>query len=164
MGKVGWADGYVYQAVLDDDYDLALYRGTVGVIGSIITWRTYFSENVTYINPAQLRWTQRTAGGRGRGALLRESLREKGWDGPPIDVVKTPSGMVTVDHTLAAVALELGMSKIPVRVHRPHDKLPQEMVGRFGSSTTWGEAIAQRAGNQVPPPPANGTDIPPVIR
>lgn len=121
-----------------------------------------------YINPADLRWTQRTAGGRGRSEQLRQSLREHGWVGDAIDVVETNKGLVTVDHTRAAVALELGMEKIPAMIHHPAEPLPSKMVEirRFVSregkvATTWGEAIAYRASRQTPPLPPTGTKTPP---
>ncbi len=123
---------------------------------------------VILIDPAELRWTQRTAGGRGRADILRESLSRRGWEGPPIDVVETPEGMVTVDHTRAAVALELNLGKIPARVHQPSDPITREYAIRRGFifpdgrvAATWGEAIAARAARQRPPLPPTGTSIPP---
>ena len=70
---------------------------------------------------------------------------------------------MTVDHTRAAVALELDIKEIPARVHQMSESLPSEMIAnsRFGSSKTWGEAAAYRAGNQVPPLPPTGTTTPP---
>ncbi len=52
-----------------------------------------------------------------------------------------------------AVARELGIKEIPVRVHAPNEPLPPDMIGRFGDAKTWGEALAQRTGNQKPPLP-----------
>jgi hypothetical protein len=117
-----------------------------------------FTRNV---NPRELRWTQRTAGGRGRAQALRENMAARGWDGPPIDVVHTRDGLVTVDHTRAAIAIEMNMETIPVREHLFHELLPRDMVGRFGPAKTWGEAIAYRAANQRPPLPPTGTIHPP---
>lgn len=119
------------------------------------------APNIRYVDPKTLRWTQRTAGGGGRADPMRQSMRTKGWDGPPIDVVETPGGLVTVDHTRAAVAQELGIDKIPVRVHAPNELLPPEMAGRFGSARTWGEAAAARGASQRPPLPPTGTTTPP---
>ena len=142
------------------------------IAGAVITWRAYTFNNVRTVDPATLRWTQTTAGGRGRAAALRESMKNNSWDGPPIDVVETPDGLVTLDHTRAAVALELGIKEIPVRVHKASDPLPAEMITgpngpRFtandgsGHATTWGEAAAIRGGNQNPPLPPTGTTTPP---
>jgi hypothetical protein len=92
-------------------------------------------------------------------------MLEKGWDGPPIDVVETADGLVTVDHTRAAIALELGMDRIPARIHQPDEPLPVDMIrrARFKAADgtvakTWGEAIAIRAGRQRPPLPSTGTE------
>ena len=115
------------------------------------------------VNPAELRWTQTTAGGNDRADAMRASMAKNGYNGPPIDVVKTPSGIVTVDHTRAAVALEQGITSIPATLHLPTDLLSAEMAGRFGSATTWGEAAAYRAANQRPPLPADGTPTPPKL-
>ncbi|WP_230338125.1 hemagglutinin repeat-containing protein [Paralysiella testudinis] len=123
------------------------------------------SGDVININPADLRWTQRTAGGNGRADVLRESIKSQGYAGDPIDIVKTVDGAVTLDHTRAAIALEQGIKNIPARVHLPSDPLPPEMIKnkRFGNSKTWGEAASYRAGKQNPALPSTGTKIPPKL-
>jgi hypothetical protein len=137
-------------------------RGNEGAIrGRILGIVDDINPSISSINPSQLRWTQRTAGGRGRADVLRRSMAERGYDGAPIDVVSTADGLVTVDHTRAAVALELGIEQIPARIHLPDELLPSDMVGRFGSARTWGEAAAHRAANQRPPLPPTGTTDPP---
>jgi filamentous hemagglutinin len=78
-----------------------------------------------------------------------------------VDVVRSADGLVTVDHTRAAVALEYGIRGIPARVHSPTDVLPSSMTGRFGPATTWGDAAAYRAATQRPPLPSTGTVTPP---
>ncbi len=124
------------------------------------------SERVLEVNPKELRWSQTTAGGRGRADAIRQSMSEKGWAGEPIDVVKTPDGLVTVDHTRAAVALELGIEKVPVRVHMPNESLPADMRSRpwnrFGQTAeTWGEAVKLRGAGQTPSLGPTGTSTPP---
>lgn len=122
------------------------------------------APEVRLVDPKTLRWTQRTAGGSGRADTLRASMG-KGWSGEPIDVVATEQGLVTVDHTRAAVAIELNMTKVPVRIHLPSEPLPPEMLARpWGGGakpTTWGEAAAARAAAQRPPLPPTGTPTPP---
>ncbi|MCO8579876.1 filamentous hemagglutinin N-terminal domain-containing protein [Burkholderia multivorans] len=118
---------------------------------------------VVNVNPADLRWTQRTAGGNGRADTLRQSIAQNGYSGSPIDVVQTTDGIVTVDHTRAAIALERGITSIPATLHLPTDPLPPDMVGRFGNATTWGDAAAYRAANQRPPLPPTGTTTPPKL-
>ena len=60
------------------------------------------------MDPSDIRFSQNTAGGRGRAAQLRESMKD-GWNGPAVDAVRTPDGIVTIDNTRIAVARELGL-------------------------------------------------------
>jgi RHS repeat-associated protein len=118
------------------------------------------------VDPATLRWSQTTAGGRGRAAEIRASMAARGWDGPPIDVVSTPEGLVTVDHTRAAVAVEQGITQVPVRIHAPDEALPPDMVGRpwnqaGDTASTWGGVVAVRGAGQSPPIGPTGTSTPP---
>jgi filamentous hemagglutinin len=124
---------------------------------------TVTEASVAEIDPRNLLWTQRTAGGNGRADNYRETIGAGQWPWDPIDVVRTPAGLTTVDHTRAAVALELGVNSIPARVHLPGDPLPAEMQGRFGNAMTWGEAVEYRASNQRPPLPPEGTPTPPTL-
>lgn len=73
-------------------------------------------------------------------------------------------GLVTLDHTRAAVALELGIGSIPVRVHGIDESLLSSMTGRFGDSIIWGETVAYRSGNQNPKLPPLGTTTPLVFQ
>ncbi len=59
--------------------------------------------------------------------------------------------IVTIDNTRVAVARELGIKQIPVRVHQPTKLLPKSMRGRFG------EALKHRSAGQNPPLPVTGT-------
>jgi hypothetical protein len=116
---------------------------------------------VIAVDPATLRYSQRTAGGKGRADLLRISMREKGYSGEPIDVVQTQEGLVTIDNTRPAVALELGIESIPARVHAPSDPVPPHMFERFGDAKTWGEVLARRVARQDPPLPPGGASTRP---
>lgn len=139
-----------------------LANGAKGV-GELTVAEQATGGQIINVNPADLRWTQRTAGGNGRADYLRQSISENGYAGSPIDVIQTTDGIVTVDHTRAAVALEQGITSIPAALHLPTDSLPANMLGRFGSATTWGEAAAYRAANQRPPLPPTGTTVPPQL-
>ena len=88
------------------------------------------------IDPHTLRFSQRTAGGNGRAITLRESMKAGGWNGPPIDVVETGGGLVTIDNTRVAVAQELGLKEIPASVHALNETLPDLMRTRFRGSRT----------------------------
>jgi RHS repeat-associated protein len=125
------------------------------------------AANTGMVNPAELRWSQTTAGGNGRATLYRESLAREGWkQGEFIDVVRTPDGLATLDHTRAAVALELQMRGIPARFHDPSDALPADLLTRpwnraGDTARTWGEALMLRGAGQTPPIGPTGTPIPP---
>ena len=120
------------------------------------------------INPADLRWSQTTAGGGGRADKVGPSLSKEGWNGDAIDVVQTEDGLVTVDHTRAAIALKLGIKSIPVIVHEVNEPLPMDMLtrgwDRAGTTArTWGEAVKIRAAGQTPPLGPTGTENPPKL-
>jgi RHS repeat-associated protein len=108
-------------------------------------------HNCDTVDPNELRFSQNTAGGRGRAGSLRQSMSERGWDGDPVDVVRTQDGLTTIDNTRVAVAQELELLEIPVNIHTPDELLPKDMLGRFGSAATWGEALIHRASRQRPP-------------
>ncbi len=115
--------------------------------------------DVIMVDPKILRFSQNSAGGRGRATPLRESMSSNGWNGDPVDVVITPEGyLVTIDNTRVAIAQELGISKIPVRIHNWSEGLPTSMTGRFGTAQTWGEALIHRTSRQKPPLPPSGTE------
>lgn len=119
--------------------------------------------------PTAVRWSQKTTGGNNRGALLRDSLGRRGWRGPAVDAVDTPDGPVLIDNTRARVALELGISDIPVRVHSPSQTLPPTMRWfgyegpRFGpNAKTWGDALRYRTTQNGLP--ETGTSTAPLLK
>ncbi len=119
-------------------------------------------------DPAMLRYSQRSAGANGRAATIRASMQANGWLGAAIDAVMTDRGIVTLDNTRSAVALELGMQDLPVRVHMPDEPLPPEMLGRrwnrLGQTAkTWGEAAKLRAAAQDPPMGPTGVPTAPKL-
>ncbi len=116
---------------------------------------------VQQIPPEQLRFSQRTAGGRGRAVEQRDYVQKNGTIIAPVDAVRTPDGIVTIDNTRVAVAREHGLKTIPVRVWEPSDPLPADMAKRFEGAATWGEALQIRLENQRPVLPPTGTIKPP---
>jgi hypothetical protein len=127
-----------------------------------------------WLNTAELRFSQRTAGGGGGSHALRESL-SRGWDASRggVDAIQTRGGLVTFDNTRVAVARELGIEKVSGRIHQLGDPLPEgfaRMRGldvrakRLGLSEpkTWQDALRIRTmGNKLP---LEGTDVPPLLR
>lgn len=106
---------------------------------------------------AELRFSQTTAGGGGKYERLVASMRKSGWQGAPIDVVKTGDGLTTIDNTRVLAAQDAGLTRIPAAVHDADEALPASMDGRFGDSKTWGEALEYRTSRQNPPLPTTGT-------
>jgi len=122
-------------------------------------------QTVENLDPKEVRFSQNSAGGNNRADALRRSMAENGWNGPPIDAVRIPDGVVSLDNTRVAVAREQGIPSIPVRIWEPGDPLPQAMLdsARFGPSQTWGEALAYRTSRQIPPLGPTGTLTPPSL-
>ena len=116
-----------------------------------------FTGRFARMDPTELRFSQNTAGGNGRAAAVRASMSKQGWNGPAVDAVETADGIVTLDNTRPAVARELGIPSVPVKIRLPSDPLPPSSLGRFGDASTWGEALQYRTSSQRPPLPATGT-------
>ncbi|MBC6310557.1 hypothetical protein HCJ66_13535 [Listeria sp. FSL L7-1582] len=79
-------------------------------------------------------------------------MKEKGWNGDPIDVVKMSDGMyTTIDNTRVAAARAAGI-EVKANIRNFNDLLPADMVDRFttkkGVSKTWGEALELRIQKQ----------------
>ncbi len=121
-----------------------------------------FTGQFGRLDPNDIRFSQTTAGGRGRAGRLRESMRN-GWDGPAVDAVRTQDGLVTIDNTRIAIARELGIPEVPAKIRLPRDRLPESMLGRFGEATTWGQALLHRTGGQRPPLGPTGTPMIPLL-
>ncbi len=136
----------VWESVAEGDLLVAPKSGFTGQFGRM--------------SPNDIRFSQTTAGGRGRAAQLRESMKD-GWNGPSVDAVRTPDGIVSLDNTRIAVARELGIPEVPVKIRLPSDPLPESMLGRFGDAKTWGEALLHRAGRQRPSLGPTGTPTSP---
>jgi len=122
------------------------------------------------VDPNSLWFSQRTAGSYNRAEKLRESMKENGFvhnTSNPVNVVRTPISLTTIDNTRVAVAQELQISEITILVHDYDVLLPQNMVKtkRFGNAKTWGQALEYRTGNQRPDPlPRYGTVKRPYMR
>ena len=99
---------------------------------------------VQTLSASTIRFSQSSVNGV---AEIAESMAAKGWAGAPFDVVQMESGLVTVDNT-RLLAAHMTKTSVQAIVHGVGDPLPASMAGRFGSATTWGEAVLYRIGNQ----------------
>lgn len=101
------------------------------------------------VNPNDIRFSQSSVNG---SAEIVESMRNNGWVGDPIDVVRMPDGgLTTIDNTRVAAARQAGID-VQANIHAYDDLLPVEYIDRFttkkGVPTTWGDAITLRIGKQ----------------
>lgn len=120
--------------------------------------------HVESIDPALLRYSA-TPTARGTPADYREAefvrgvLKAGGWQGEPADVVLTAEGPVTLNNVAVAVARELGLKRIPIRVHAPDE--PMRGHG------TWGRALERKMEMEYGAEGfvrSYGTEVPPPIR
>ncbi|WP_277423990.1 VENN motif pre-toxin domain-containing protein [Pectobacterium atrosepticum] len=115
--------------------------------------------NISSFDANEIRFSQNTVShnktDRGTGVKytyddLVSSMKKDGWKGEPVDVVKMPDGnMTSMDNTRISAAREASI-KVEANVRNFSDPLSKDMIdsGRFGSATTWGEAITGRINNQ----------------
>ena len=122
-----------------------------GVIGGSVVVGSPLATGagtLTEVSFSDLLWSQTSAGGvEGEKALRYRELLKNGWGTlDPPEAVLTPDGITLFDNTRAAVALDMGYEKIPVRVYLPTDAIPLEYAERIGFKgfKTWGEVLENR--------------------
>uniref|UniRef100_UPI0028C439CA RHS repeat-associated core domain-containing protein n=1 Tax=Listeria newyorkensis TaxID=1497681 RepID=UPI0028C439CA len=136
------------------------YAGAVGMLnlGYLGVWGSgVYKKNTPIIansqaqniNPSKIRFSQSSVNG---SAEIIKSMKEKGWNGNPIDVVKMSDGMyTTIDNTRVAAARVAGI-EVKANIRNFNDLLPADMVDRFttkkGVPKTWGEALELRIQKQ----------------
>ncbi|EUJ39322.1 hypothetical protein PWEIH_07876 [Listeria weihenstephanensis FSL R9-0317] len=136
------------------------YAGTYGMLslGYLGFWgsgvykkKTPINANAQAqnINPSKIRFSQSSVNG---SSEIIKSMKDKGWVGDPIDIVKMSDGLyTTVDNTRVAAARAAGID-VKATVRNFNDILPAEMVERFttnkGVPKTWGEAVELRIKKQ----------------
>ena len=101
------------------------------------------------INPNDIRFSQSSVNGSDE---IVESMRNNGWAGDTLDVVRMPDGgLTTIDNTRVVAARQAGID-VQANIHAYDDLLPSEYIDRFttkkGVPTTWGDAITLRIGKQ----------------
>lgn len=104
------------------------------------------------ISPETIRYSQTSVNG---SAEIIESMKEHGWKGDPIDVVRMDDGqLTTLDNTRVVAARAAGID-VKANVHGYNDPLPnQATIDRFttprgGAPRTWGQAVENRIGKQL---------------
>jgi RHS repeat-associated protein len=99
---------------------------------------------------SSIRFSQSSVNG---AAEIEASMRNSGWVGDAIDVVRMPDGGLTsLDNTRLLAASRAGID-VQARVHGFDDALPYSLVERFttpkgGVPSTWGDAVINRIGGQ----------------
>jgi RHS repeat-associated protein len=120
-------------------------------------------DSGTVMNPNDLNFSQRTAGGKGKTQKLTEQLND-GWDfsKQPADVIQVGEKLVTFDNTRIGVAQKLGLDKVKVKIHQLTDLLPgwfaqqrglidKAMQNKLPVPKTWGDALKIRTkDNRLP--------------
>lgn len=113
----------IIRSAIDED---ELDQDALAEIGAFILRNSV--GKIKWIDPTVLRYSQRTAGGNGRAASIRQSMQTNGWvpEEGPINAILTKKGLVAFDNTRPAVAVELGLKKVTTKVHDLTDPLPSD--------------------------------------
>lgn len=83
-----------------------------------------------------------------------DSMKAKGWDGEPIDVVRMPDGNLTTIDNTRVLAARYAEIDVQANVHAFDEVLPQDLdlIERLttpkGVPQTWGDAVLLRIGKQ----------------
>nr|WP_323866508.1 hypothetical protein [Xenorhabdus sp. Flor] len=104
---------------------------------------------VVELDPKTIRFSQNSVNDT---AELVQSMKNKGWAGEPIDVIRMSDGkLTTIDNTRVLAASRAGI-KVKARIYDGTSPLPPEFTQRFttykGIPSTWEEAINLRIGKQ----------------
>jgi hypothetical protein len=116
-------------------------------------------SNTSTLNPNEIRFSQNTVsysktdrvtGSKYTYDDLVTSMKNTGWKGDPVDVVKMPDGKITsMDNTRITAAREAGID-VKATIHDFNEKLTPEIQKARGWEryNTWGEAIQGRINKQ----------------
>ena len=103
------------------------------------------------INPNDIRFSQSSVNG---ASEIIDSMKAKGWDGDPIDVVRMPDGNLTTIDNTRVLAARYAEIDVQANVHAFDEVLPQDLdlIERLttpkGVPQTWGDAVLLRIGKQ----------------
>ena len=93
------------------------------------------------INPNDIRFSQSSVNG---ASEIIDSMKAKGWDGDPIDVVRMPDGNLTTIDNTRVLAARYAEIDVQANVHAFDEVLPQnlDLIERLttpkGVAQTWG--------------------------
>lgn len=108
------------------------------------------SGNVQTLDPSVIRFSQSSVN---NVDLVTESMRARGWQGSPIDVVRMSDGsLVTIDNTRLLAASRANIS-VKAIIHEANEALNTEQIERFttkkgGAPSTWEGAALNRINEQ----------------
>jgi len=106
--------------------------------------------SIVDLDPMQVRFSQSSVSDVEE---IAQSMRARGWQGAPIDVVRLPNGtLVTIDNTRLLAAGRAGIQARAI-IHEAGEALPAEFAERFlprngPPPQTWEEAVLNRINNQ----------------
>lgn len=107
-------------------------------------------DKVSDINPNKIRYSQSSVNG---AENIVQSMKQNGWRGAAIDVVRMPdSKLTTIDNTRVLAARKVGID-VKANVYNYDELLPNSgLIERFttkkGIPQTWGDAVNLRIGKQ----------------
>lgn len=120
--------------------------------GEVVEEIRTISYPVEKIDPQNINFTQQSMGENYRA--LVESFREKGWQGQPVDVIRTKNGQyISMDNRRIAAAREAGID-VHAIIHEIDEPLTSGKCAQYRikdpktkdsfEPVTWGEAIYNR--------------------
>ena len=117
-------DGNLYDEEIGKKVANGYDQTSMTVLGCLYGWLKIIKKNNYYVNPTEINFSQNSAGCKWRYQIIKESMIKNGWKGEPIYVIETIKGFFTIDNTRVDVARELGIEKIPLKIHKMTDYLP----------------------------------------
>lgn len=135
--------------------DSGMFKGTMGLTilfeRQVVPLPRNNQNSIQAIDPREIRYSQTSI--NNLEAIIK-SMKEGGWIGDPIDVVRMDDGKITtLDNTRVAAARETGIF-IKAIIHESAEPiLDQKIKDRFytrkgGMPQTWGDAVNNRIGKQ----------------
>ena len=107
----------------------------------IIRVKSLCQSGTATINPNDIRFSQSSVNG---ASEIIDSMKAKGWDGDPIDVVRMPDGNLTTIDNTRVLAARYAEIDVQANVHAFDEVLPQnlDLIERLttpkGVAQTWG--------------------------